>query len=346
MSENIIRQAGKNLIKKGMNGDFRAIEWFSTAVNRCLIDKGLGEKRSAVIRRNLIDITDFDMESIIQLEDLKETAPDFYTNWLRIIPPFEHGTIKMSKRNDTTEIYNPTCRYITWDIIDINLDERTIKIFLHEYFFDANRWMIGFSQEQTLHILDLADQPCGFAVKADTTPINTYVNDVKDLTIDELLSYTPSSLSKDEQLEITSMYIDREYLYKNMYDTVPYIVDNIKNDFKFVIQFFGIFNCLLYLSRGKTHTSKKKAPHPVTTEYAPEDTRHVRTINSITITSETPPRIHTQQSIRRYKCASWTVRAHTRTYTNGRTILIREHTNTRHNMNESKLARTQKIKLK
>ncbi len=98
---------------------------FFKAVNRCLINKGYGECRSQVMKRNVIDISDFTDEKDIEIDNrVKETGPGLYSGWLTIMPPFEHGTLILDK--DT---------YITWDLEGVDLEKKEMRIFCYRHYF-------------------------------------------------------------------------------------------------------------------------------------------------------------------------------------------------------------------
>ena len=87
----------------------------------------------------------------------------------------------------------------------------------------------------------------------------------------------------------------------------------------------------------KNKDNDKKTKTVVTAEKDETPIIRTRRLGKLTVKSKKPPKLHDEKTIRRYKTASWKVRAHPRHYKNGRVIWIDERVHKRKAMNTSVL---------
>lgn len=319
-------------ISDGFNPLRSEIHRIIDATNRCLIDKGYGERRSAVRKRNYIDIREAvkgDSFSAIEEkanERLKEINPALFKSWLLCLPPFEHGTIQWADN-----------KYVTWDMEDIDLDNRTYRYLLHYYYADEGLWRIGFITDVDAEIVD-QDNEYGYVTSAEFV-VSAFAEEAKALTLDDLKVYTDGYAS-DENVK-KMLPIGEEVMFmpcKNETEVEDFMTDT----FELVMHLFKYTNTLLAINGNKTERPKKARKKTAPSLEAgqvkeePQDKRSERVINGISILSEKKPKAHTIESIRKYKCATWSVRAHSRTYKNGKVVFIKEQQRQRHNMNKTK----------
>ena len=149
---------------------------------------------------------------------------------------------------------------------------------------------------------------------------NFNVTTVKDILPDDLLFD-----DKDVQ-----EYFDM--VYYGTSDIDNFLIGNAENTMLLII----VFNMYLLLNKNKTTTKRSNSTKTLSVNYEnPKNEKKVRTLGKIKITSIKAPKAHTNVvTIRKYKCASWTVRAHVRHYKNGKVSIIKEQTRYRKNMNK------------
>ena len=313
----------QNLFRKAFDG----YEGYIRGLNNCLIDRGYGEKRSQVRKRNLIDISEYDtIAGHEAMARLKEEYPDLYTNWLFTLPPFEHGVLQVSKDS-----------YITWDMEDLDLDNKEYNVILHYYTFDLC-WRIGYYAHVNARIVDY-DNDYTYATDGGVDA-SAFVDEAKKITKEEIMTYFP--LDEKSLNGIDDESIERAMLYKM--GSIAKVQDYMEDIFQLCLSTFTQLNALLALNKNRMKSAGKKQ-RVIYTDAPSEDRRKPRIINGIKVLSESKPKAHTMASIRRYKCASWTVRAHSRVYKNGRVVFIKEQARHRHNMGEVKV-NAQRIILK
>ena len=300
------------------------------AVNRCLIDQGYGEKRSQVRKRNLIDLRGtFQSGNLAQLmaeadSRLKEANPTLSRSWLISLPPFEHGTIQWIDDE-----------YITWDMKDLDLDKRTYGYTLHYYYQEEDVWHIGHEISVEAEIVD-KDNDIGYATSVEYL-VSSFTEEAKTLTLSDIKAYTEGyaddkTVSRLIPVPEMMMYMPKE--------TEQEAEDFMAQKLELILHMFKHINTILSLNNNRTQKPRKTSGK-VKASYQPsalsgEDKRTEHVINGITILSEVKPKAHTMESIRRYKCATWSVRAHQRTYKNGKVVYIKEQQRQRHNMNATK----------
>ena len=292
-------------------------------ITKCLIDKGLAEKRSVIKKRNYIDASKFDISDEWR-NKLFEVAPEEENNWMLFIPPFEHGTLQAMDG-----------WHMVWDIEKLDLEEKYFDISFSNYKQSDGCWYtMGKWKERFRVVTPENEDDFNVSVAADMVWSNDLLKDVTRLTEEEFMQYSDPLW--------TSEYKD---FYKKRREIAQIMIGTDKRSFKegsnaasgaFISVIF-LINCMLSLNKNRMSTKRNAGNKTasLTAEHEPEDKRKLRTLNGVSILSEKAPRAHTEQSIRKYTCASWVVRGHSRKTKTGKVVYVKEHTNKRKNMNVS-----------
>lgn len=305
------------------------------------IRSGLYESKHEVIKRNIIDFSKYSLDEYEELANIDgDCNADLDTKKFFHIPPFESGVIKF--RTDEDHII-----YSTWDIKSIDLDEMKVDIEYNIYEFNNTMAKIWRILSEVHAYIDLNSMRVQHESNYITTKVGLeydlferYYNIYSDM-ISEYINVSPEEFSCKK---IYDAYVKTTNDYKYAKDQKEY------ND-KLLMMTEGmiyLFNELLYMKKNKTNiirSTSKKSKSSVSSEIKNE--RKVRTLDHIIITSDKKPRVHTSvNTIRKYKCASWTVRGHLRTYKSGKQVYIKEKVHKRHNINVVIPKATRKIKMK
>ena len=285
--------------------------------NRELIEQGFGIRRSALRKKDLID-----MRSILDLPQEKWLAPDHYLTdeekafarenfWYSIIPCFTEGVLQI---NDA--------RYIYWNIKELKVKEHAMTIMLHDYMFqDGSGWNPGVSGT-----LDL---------EFDSEVYDMYVhledNDFQCFSdIYTMLDYKEIFRGDKESIHIWEDYII-EFAKMSEAEFKERGTDNVREMLKLFVNYIVKVNYML--SKNKPVTKRSSSNKTVKSEIdktvvaEPKvtiDERKVRTIGNMSIHSKDIPRLPTEQTIVKYKVASWKTRGFIRTLANGKKVPVRE----------------------
>ena len=285
--------------------------------NRELIDQGFGIRRSALRKKDLID-----MRSILTMPPEKWLAPDSNLTteekafarenfWYSVIPCFTEGVLQI---NDG--------RYIYWNIKDLRVKEHSMTIMLHDYMFqDGTGWNPGVAGT-----LDLDFDPEVYDMY-----IHLEDNDFQCFSeIYTMLDYKEIFKGDKESIRIWEDYII-EFAKMNEAEFKERDTDNVREMLKLFINYIVKVNYML--SKNKPVTKRSSSSKTVkseidkTVETEPKvtiDERKVRTIGSMPIQSKDIPRLPTEKTIVKYKVASWKTRGFIRTLANGKKVPVRE----------------------
>ncbi|ADL36019.1 hypothetical protein bpr_II079 (plasmid) [Butyrivibrio proteoclasticus B316] len=289
---------------------------FAGLLTKCLIDKNIVESRADVKRRNYIDVTELDFDNLRQ--ELFKNALVEYDQWLSYIPPFEHGTLRAKHG-----------WYITWDIKEINLEDKTFRIRFCRYGFNEGNWYARGTWES---LISATYEDGNGGVGGDIVWKTDFMNDIQAITESEFLQHADPML----QEQYLRLYRNRMEKAKEIYTLGGKYADDYDKASSAALSMTHIVNVLLALNNNKTSV-KKKSGENIKSVYQSSDNRRIRTLNGISFVSDKAPKAHTEQSIRKYTCASWVVRSHIRKTKTGKTAFVKEHVNKRKNMNAAAL---------
>lgn len=118
-----------------------------------LIDHGLAVKRSQLRKNDTINVQDVceyqndDEWSLPKIPfdkfDIEQTIYEMPDLWHYLIPCFKTGIIQLN-----------TARYIYFDVIDTNIENKSITVELIDYSRDEYIWQRGISETATFHLKD------------------------------------------------------------------------------------------------------------------------------------------------------------------------------------------------
>lgn len=300
--------------------------------NDMLIKEGVGYSLNDLKQMNIIDAC-----SLFPKPKSDDIAPDvkmtpaikeYITNagWLAYMPCFNEGVLRIN-----------LCRYIYWKILNVDIDTQTYTVVLKDHMLDSkhNMWSIGCQACSDITLPDKT-KPNQFYIK----PNNSYINEENDeynpktdylnISIDVLYRML------DTKKDLHWVKQDREfwqnaiikYAQANTEEiakvgkTLPYI--------ELTKMFISILACVNYnLSLHKPSRPKHKPTKTITentvikTENKPTPERVTRTVGTMQIQSEKPPKIPTEKSIVKYSIASWPTRGFIRHYKSGKTVYVK-----------------------
>lgn len=277
------------------------------AYNKSLAKNELGMSETELLSLNRIDLRNIcpapnkkkcEIPDILA-EPLSDEESQFASNnqMFSQIPCYDKGVLQINKY-----------RYIYYEILNLDLKDKTIKIFIQDYFKDNNIWQVGIAM----------------TIDSDFNDIKSS-NIVTYPMIYQALSPDNFNWSEIDKLIWKINIENAEKLQKTIeqrgYDmarslTITFIKAVVKANYML---------SLYKPSRGKRTNKIKSAKRTIVTDAnAQQPTKLIRTVGPITFQSEKPPKQPTDDTVIHYRTASWTTRGHTRTYKNGKTVYVKE----------------------
>lgn len=300
--------------------------------NDRLIKEGVGYSLNDLKQMNIIDACSLFPKPVSDdiAPDVKITPAikEYITTagWLAYMPCFNEGVLRIN-----------LCRYIYWKILNVDIDTQTYTVALKDHMLDSkhNMWSIG-CQACSDVILPDKTKPNQFYIK----PNNSYINEENDV-YDPKTDYLNISIDVlyrmlDMKKDLHWVKQDREFWQNTVINyaqanteeiarvgkTLPYI--------ELTKMFISILACVNYnLSCHKPSRPKHKPTKTITentvikTENKPTPERIIRTVGTMQIQSEKPPKIPTEKSIVKYSIASWPTRGFIRHYKSGKTVYVK-----------------------
>ncbi len=155
------------------------------AYNFKLIDKGLAVKRSQLRKNDTIDIQDVceytnnDEWSLPKIPfdkfDIEQTIYNMPDLWHYLIPCFKTGILQLN-----------TARYIYFDVIDTNTENKSITVELIDYLRDDSIWQRGISEIVTFNLKDF--NQAAFQKKMNIYSTQLLMKQKGDLSRDEIFT--------------------------------------------------------------------------------------------------------------------------------------------------------------
>ena len=261
-------------------------------------------------------------------EDFKNVVEELINgNIFNAIPCFEEGVLRVNKR-----------RYFYWKIKEITISEENtfISIRLQGYVKSNGVWAIYPFEE--------------FEMKKIGNKIETYVTTyLSQSQFYELVDFKESKWNEDEIFvwkNFVAKSYDEQINLKNKKEINKTVQGWVQKEVEFFLLSMYRINKSLEkqkLSRAKS-IKKASKPHNISTIAVPtnseKETRKIRKVaygnGEISIISEKAPKNPNEEYVRHYSVSSWTVRATVRHYKSGKVVRVKEHTNTRHALKDTK----------
>lgn len=275
--------------------------------NKSLIENELGMSETELLSLNRIDIRNIcpavnkkncEIPNTLA-EPLSDKESEFANNnqVFSQIPCYDEGVLQINK-----------CRYIYYKILDLDLNNKAMKIFIQDYFKDCNIWQVGISLTFNNNFN-----------KMQYSNVTTYP------TLYRALSPNNFNWSDIDRLVWKINIENAEKLQKTVEQKGYDMAESLALTFaKAVIKANYMLN-LYKPSRGKNPNKTKQTKRKIVTNAnIPQPAKLIRTVGPIAFQSEKPPRQPSDETIIHYKTASWTTRGHTRTYKNGKTVWVKE----------------------
>jgi hypothetical protein len=272
---------------------------------RTLIEKGHMLTRKEIKEQDTIDITGLvDKDGIKSGGDLpsyhktEEEEEYIKTHPYCFVPPMTRGVIKVNSG-----------RYLTFDVVDLNVDEHKYKLYLEDYGKDKSVWAMNSSSvvelawnDGTINILDEI-----------YAPLSELFSVMSPLSMD---------FTEDEKLFWNKVIIPDIMLIDQMDEDEgkPHVVNNY---------IWCVVKTNMELSKNKLHTKRSSSNGKANGVAEVTDEKRKKQLirnvgeSGIVIKSVDIPREANYERIIRYKVASWNTRGHERKLKSGRVVYVK-----------------------
>lgn len=287
--------------------------------NDILVDRGFGLSKKVIKKKdqiNMIPICEYKNKSQIagtpeEFLDERVLSPilepnafddDFFNEngWYSEIPCFREGVFRLN-----------ICRYLYWKINELDIEAKTIDVFLQDYCFDHGIWNIGTSARVVLDYkaCDLKNE-IGITIKDHSSSLDLY----------RAISYDDLGWNENQI-----------YLWEKM--ILPYTPSDQKASCNDLIVYFrvmtGLANQALWKNKPKAVRSKqspsgKRIVAPRDEKDAEMPKKIIRKVGAIEMRSEKPPRLPSRETVVKYKVASWKCRGGVRRLKSGKVVPFKE----------------------
>lgn len=220
-----------------------------------LIDHGLAVKRSQLRKndtiniQNICDYTDNDEWSLPKIPfnkfDIEQTIYEMPDLWHYLIPCFKTGILQLN-----------TARYIYFDIIDTNIENKSITIELIDYLRDNSAWQRGISETVTFNLKDF--NQAAFQQKMSIYTTQLLLKQKSDLSRDEIFNkiciavlgnFVKEVITEHNQMTYVDLYqllsIDDLHWTKYQYDIWKQIIITYSQKFLDLTERQHTFDSLL-----------------------------------------------------------------------------------------------------
>lgn len=305
--------------------------------NQKLIDIGYGMKRSTLKQKNLIDTrplcSDLDAVPSHNVPPsmmgrngniktiVKSTGfHDYFTKdaqFFAYVPCFEEGVIQTNKD-----------RYIYFKIkeLDATSSKKSMVIYLQDFFMQGNTvniWQAGISGDLCLEesetgdienmFLPKKDQSAKIPIKISTKNVMLFP-DIYRLIRQKTLGWSDMDMALWENVMIPTT---ERKLHEIVYTTKSDSFEHLCTMFMYNMP---VINYELYCYKPKAIRSKSTGHTKGIAVPDAKPKRITRMIGPISMKSPKPPKLATEESIRRYKVASWHCRGGMRKLKSGKVV--------------------------
>lgn len=231
-------------------------------------------------------------------------------NWLSYIPCFQEGVYRTN-----------IGRYVYFKIQNINIDEKSVTIFIQDYTYNNGIWHIGVSGTVTYKCNPMAT----FDDYIPTNMITTMTNITLFHDLYTKISYKELQWSKNQINLWENTIIKNSDIVVN--ELQQQNTDNFKELTKYFQHFTILSNQLLYQHKPKAirETKEQKLKRQRKIINAEETPRKItRTVGPIKMTSTKIPKYPTNETIIHYKTAVWKCRGGVRRLKSGKLVPFKE----------------------
>lgn len=308
---------------------------YAKAFMAILLRKKIIKSRSELLKMDKIDYylclkpgdyeEDYQLPRIDATEDMIDSS-----NWMLLIPPFEKGVLRINKN-----------AYLDFEIENLDLDEKSFEISISCYSFDQGVWTLS---DIVTGEINCNGEKITYSVNGLNLAeiLDQFFDTVKDELGDEIKKLYKHS--NDEPVDVDTLHL---LIIKRMRREMV-SSDDISNA---ILGHFipAIYKTNKALSERKPRPIKNKGTgSKVKTskgepdmEPKPKITRVL--VNGIHVTSRKPPRVPSEETIRKYRVAEWNTRGHLRHYKNGKVTYIKPSVHHRKCLEGTKTGKAQNI---
>ena len=280
--------------------------------NRMLIDIGYGMRRSQLKQKNLIDARSLfqnktDIEyAAPKIMDTAITHSDGFKkfvneqNWYIFIPCFESCVIQINKD-----------RYFYLEIKELDTINQKLTLYAKDYLMDCEGvWTPGVSG--TIHFDNLQNEPKSMMQRSYENYM--LLSDVYRMIPQKQLKWSDNDYKFWLDIIVEYAVKTEEKLKKNG-------TDNFREFVKIIQTILPVINYQLYLHKPKPkRTPKQSSSVKSIPDLTTEPKRITRIIGPISTKSPKPPKLPTEESVRKYKVASWHCRGGMRRLKSGKLV--------------------------
>lgn len=249
-------------------------------------------------------------------------------DWLSTMPCFNEGVLRPNEG-----------RYIYWKILDVKTEEKSFTIFLHDYIQRSpDLWET--SVTACCKVTHINSEENGYQISVD----NSY-DDYFTATLSAL--YSAINLKKDLKWTKQERTIWKKYVVTYAENSEREMALHKQTSY---INLVKVFLTLMLIvngtlaqnkpSKAKHHTKTITEKTVIKTEQKPTPERVIRTVGTMLIQSEKPPKVPTEKTVIKYVVASWPTRGHIRHYKSGKTVYIKPSTHHRKCLQKDKEDKT------
>lgn len=268
-----------------------------------------GQTQEAITSLNMLDVSEWPLAQ----EKRSQEANDIIQKWgqefherpdiekfLFLCPCFNEGTLRLQKD-----------RYIHWKVTRVDLENKQFDIKLFDYLYSHDTWEPGTSG--LLTVTETGGEQIEIIPDAQ--------DNVTYSVIYSMLS--PKSMGWTEfeaQIWKTTMLEHARQREEFLDSLDKHPLSELGTIFITIISYV---NMALSENKPKAKPKTKTNKTQVKTTIGTPPEKKLRTINTLKITSDKPPRVPTRKSIIKYSIESWTCRGHTRRLKSGRLIYVK-----------------------
>lgn len=307
------------VMKRGMIEDVRDVSKYN-AINASHIVKD-NDLYADQYHAGLITKEEFFAKKQKTVQYVRETG--FFAG----IPCYTSGVLQIEKNV-----------WIIWDILKIDIDEQTMSINCTSYYSTEDK---NYDLEMSIpHASFMFQVNYNKDLREDVLPFEvTSIASIPLVNMFQLISPKKFKWTKEERNLWSSVFIKYAKMVDELAEDGDTMMEGIPPLALGMIHIFCEINRILHVSKRKyrSRSSRKEPAEPVAAyDHDKQTGRRWFEIDGVKFYADKRPVEMTRSSVVKYQVASWTVRGHTRTYKNGKTVYIKPRVNHRQCLNELK----------